>query len=146
MSIQFTVTFEEIVCGAEGCSERFAVPAETYQRWRRTHESWYCPKGHCRSYHHESDLEKLRREKTEQAARMQRQIDYERERKESEIRTRMHITRRLNATRGVLTRTKNRVAHGVCPCCGRTFQQLARHMAGKHPDYVATAKTAGSES
>jgi hypothetical protein len=27
------------------------------------------------------------------------------------------------------------VANGVCPCCNRTFQNLARHMAGKHPDY-----------
>lgn len=29
------------------------------------------------------------------------------------------------------------VAAGVCPCCNRTFQQLARHMASKHPNVVA---------
>ena len=23
---------------------------------------------------------------------------------------------------------------GACPCCKRTFQQLARHMAAKHPE------------
>lgn len=40
------------------------------------------------------------------------------------------------ATRGHLTRTKKRGGHGVCPCCNRTFQQLARHMKSKHPDYA----------
>lgn len=37
--------------------------------------------------------------------------------------------------KGVATRLKNRAAHGVCPCCNRTFQQLARHMSAKHPDF-----------
>lgn len=29
----------------------------------------------------------------------------------------------------------HRVGAGVCPCCKRTFQQLARHMKCKHPKY-----------
>jgi hypothetical protein len=47
------------------------------------------------------------------------------------------------ATRGVVTRKKNeakklreRARAGVCPCCHRTFKQLAAHMANKHPDYA----------
>lgn len=24
----------------------------------------------------------------------------------------------------------------VCPCCNRTFQNVARHIAGQHPDYA----------
>lgn len=39
------------------------------------------------------------------------------------------------ATRGQVTKLRKRVAAGVCPCCHRTFQQLARHMAAKHPDW-----------
>lgn len=34
-----------------------------------------------------------------------------------------------------LTKTRKRIANGVCPCCHRTFQNLARHMAGQHPAY-----------
>jgi hypothetical protein len=34
-----------------------------------------------------------------------------------------------------MTRIKKRVAAGVCPCCNRSFKDLARHMAGQHPDY-----------
>ena len=43
-------------------------------------------------------------------------------------------------TRKELHSVKARVAHGVCPCCNRTFKQLARHMKTKHPDYVEAAK------
>jgi len=47
-----------------------------------------------------------------------------------------HQTRRASTYKGHLTRTKKRVAEGVCPCCTRTFKNLKRHMDGQHPDYV----------
>lgn len=43
------------------------------------------------------------------------------------------------ATKANLTKTKKRVAGGVCPCCNRSFVQLTRHMATKHPGYGGTA-------
>lgn len=39
---------------------------------------------------------------------------------------------RIGATK---TRIKNRVKNGVCPCCNRTFENLARHMQAKHSDF-----------
>lgn len=39
------------------------------------------------------------------------------------------------AQKGQNTRLKNRIAAGVCPCCNRSFQNVARHMAGQHPDF-----------
>ena len=47
--------------------------------------------------------------------------------------------RQLSATRGVVTRIKNRVGHGVCPCCNRSFGNVARHMADQHPNWAAEA-------
>ncbi|HYC31767.1 MAG TPA: hypothetical protein VEB59_05720, partial [Gemmatimonadales bacterium] len=41
----------------------------------------------------------------------------------------------LRSTKGVVTKIKRRVAGGVCPCCNRTFSDLARHMSGKHPGW-----------
>lgn len=41
------------------------------------------------------------------------------------------------AFKGVVTKLKKRAANGVCPCCNRTFVDLARHMAGKHPTFLA---------
>lgn len=42
------------------------------------------------------------------------------------------------ATKGHVTRKKKelaRVKAGVCPCCTRSFQNLARHMETKHPEF-----------
>lgn len=44
--------------------------------------------------------------------------------------------RQLTATKGVVTRIKNRVGKGVCPCCNRTFQNLLDHMKTQHPDFI----------
>jgi hypothetical protein len=44
--------------------------------------------------------------------------------------------RRRRAEKAAKTKIKNRVAKGVCPCCNRTFQNLADHMKSKHPDYA----------
>ena len=45
-------------------------------------------------------------------------------------------TRRRAAAKGQLTKVKKRVGNGVCPCCTRSFTDLARHMESKHPAYV----------
>lgn len=46
------------------------------------------------------------------------------------------LTKQLASEREAkVTRIKNRVGNGVCPCCNRTFQNLQRHMHTKHPEY-----------
>jgi len=39
------------------------------------------------------------------------------------------------AERSARVRLKKRIACGVCPCCKRTFTNLARHISGQHPEY-----------
>lgn len=39
------------------------------------------------------------------------------------------------AVRGEYTKVKKRIHSGVCPCCNRTFQNLAAHMKTMHKDY-----------
>jgi chemotaxis response regulator CheB len=58
---------------------------------------------------------------------------------------RSDFTREHSATRAQLTKTKKRVANGVCPCCNRTFKQLARHMKAKHPEFVGAVDAARRE-
>jgi DNA repair exonuclease SbcCD ATPase subunit len=43
------------------------------------------------------------------------------------------IERRKTQTR--MRNLKARIKNGICPCCKRSFVQLARHMATKHPEY-----------
>lgn len=98
--------------------------------------SFFCAYGHSAHFPKgETDEQKLRRERdrlTQRLAEKDDEIKCQRELREG-------AERRLTATRGVVTRIKNRVGHGVCPCCSRTFGNLARHMATKHSDYAAEA-------
>lgn len=79
-----------------------------------------CPMGHDWHYTGKSVTEKLEEERRRSKATRDL-LDHEQ---------RSHA-----ATRGHLTRAKKRISGGVCPCCNRTFQELARHMETMHPGY-----------
>lgn len=130
--IELGITFHTITCARDDCGLVFAVPSFWQQRKRETHTDFYCPNGHVQRYLTKSDAEKLRDELAAQKAETERV----RASRDEEARIRRGVERRLTATRGVVTRTKRRVGHGVCPCCNRSFSALARHMATKHPEYA----------
>lgn len=94
---------------------------------------FFCPNGHGLAYGGNTLKERLTRaEQARDSARayarsVQDQNDAER---------RSHA-----ATKGQLTRVRKRIAAGVCPCCNRTFQNVARHMAGQHPDYAEVGQS-----
>lgn len=114
------ITLTTMICGECGIS--FAIP-ETYRKARQENGgSWYCPNGHSRIYR-ESDVDRLTRERD--AARVSREAARDQA---------AAAERRAAAARGQVTKIRKRVANGVCPCCHRTFANVARHMATKHPD------------
>ncbi|WP_032375983.1 hypothetical protein [Rhodococcoides fascians] len=122
--LNFTDRLVIEVCCA--CGINFAM-GETYQRRRmEDHRSFYCPSGHAQSYRGKSEAEKLR-ERNERLAQQlaSREEDLRAERV------------RHSSTKGQLTKSKKRAAAGVCPCCNRTFQNVSRHVAGQHPEFVA---------
>jgi hypothetical protein len=97
---------------------------------------FHCAYGHRQHFLvGESEEDKLRRERD----RLQQRIAEKDDEIARQRQLREETERRLSATRGIVTRIKNRVGRGVCPCCNRTFNDLARHMAGKHPDFAAEA-------
>jgi len=109
------------------CGVPFGIESDHQRHLRNTGASFYCPNGHKQHYTDTQD-EKIRRLEQRLAAeagnRRHLNEQFERER------------RRHAATKGQLTKTRKRVSGGVCPCCNRSFVDLARHMAGQHPDYV----------
>jgi hypothetical protein len=115
------------------CGMRHAVPEELRSHQLRQHNDGrevtgiYCPLGHSHVPAGEGEAERLRKQL--EAARRSREATRE---------LLEHEQRSHAATRGHLTRTKKRVAHGVCPCCNRSFANVERHMNTKHPDYVAS--------
>ncbi len=123
-TVDLIVTFTPMDCA--NCGFTFAVPSAWWQEKHDTHKSIYCPRCKSGSYWpEESDEEKLRAQLVS-ARDMLDTARWERDFNE----------RRRRAEKAAKTRIKNRVAKGVCPCCNRTFQNLAKHMAGQHPEYT----------
>lgn len=112
------------------CGVLFAVPEKLLDARRFDGKSFHCPNGHSLVFK-DSDREKITRERDrlrDQTARLTANLDQ------------TEASRR--AYKGQATRLKKRTAGGVCPCCNRTFKELARHMESQHPDFVASAKEA----
>src|SRR5262245_9322902 len=110
-----TLTYSDtLVVTSCWCGIHVAVPENLLRHVRNDSRSGICcPLGH--TFHFSDDY----------------RTRYERERKRVEATRELLAAEERShaATRGHLTRTRKRTAHGVCPCCKRTFQQLARHMA-----------------
>lgn len=123
------MSFEEQDCIK--CGVRFGVPIGFTANRRKDKGSFYCPNGHSMAYT-ESEEDRLRRERDKLK---QNEAWYESRLKE-ERDSREQAERRVSAARGQITKLKKRASNGVCPCCNRTFSDLARHMHSKHPGFV----------
>lgn len=110
------------------CGMVFGIPEHFYISMRQLAEkgTFYCPAGHPQCFASgQSENEKLRLERDRLKQHEAYLEDQLREERESSKRA-------LAVERGRLTKLKNRLNAGVCPCCNRTFQNLQRHMATKH--------------
>ena len=117
------------------CQCEIALPEELYKAAKSSSKiEIFCGYGHPGVFKEgETEADKLRRERDRLQQRLaERDDEIARQRN-----LREEAERKLTATKGVVTRIKNRVSHGVCPCCNRTFENLARHMNSKHPGYAA---------
>lgn len=118
------VDHSTITCSKEGCGISFMVPSHWSQKRREDHKTFYCPNGHSQWFPQESEEEKLRRERD----RLKQNTAYLEDRLKDK-------DRQVSAARGQVTRIKNRISAGVCPCCNRSFSNLAKHMAHMHKEY-----------
>ena len=110
------------------CGVIFGMQGE-FKEWRlKKHTSFYCPNGHSMCYTSETPEQKLQREldatklaveTAKRDAEWQRQLREKAEKKHKREVRKLHV----------------RVGNGVCPCCNRTFSNLARHMGAKHPEF-----------
>jgi hypothetical protein len=119
-TLTYTETLEATTCW---CGIHLAVPANLLRNARNNGTTGiYCPLGH--QFYFDSENEKLRKQlqrERDRAARLAAQRD------QAEASARAH--------KGAATKARKRAAAAVCPCCKRSFVQLRRHMAAKHPDY-----------
>lgn len=127
MKVRKEILLVEQECGK--CDIIFAVPDYWREARLKDGETWYCPNGHPRCFRDSenkrllSEVESLRSKLTH--AQDQHQA----------------AMAELNKAKQDASRQRKRAANGVCPCCRRTFANVARHMKGQHPDYDGAART-----
>lgn len=137
-TLERTATLVTITCPA--CGIMFAVPEHWYQKRRERRTRFYCPNGDCLSYR-ESEADKLKKKLAAKDAEIGWYSDaLKRSRQQT-----THAEARRRAEKAAKTRIKNRIAAGVCPCCNRTFQNLARHMQNQHPEFTKNEAGEGDE-
>ena len=105
------------------CGISFGVPKSFDRERREDEKSFSCPNGH-EQFYTEGTSTRLKRELEQAEGRL---IAAEDQRDATQ--------RTLRTTRGHLTRVRNRIANGVCPCCRRTFDDLHAHMLTEHPHF-----------
>lgn len=134
LSVQRDVEMHQDVCKA--CDVVFLYPRSLHDA-RYEHGGYiYCPNGHGwgwkegRKEREEKDLRKqLEAERTRTQAALERANEAGRLAEE--------LNKKLVQAGKKFDNHKKRVAAGTCPCCQRTFKQLAAHMKNKHPEYSA---------
>ena len=96
--------------------------------------AFYCGYGHKQFYlEGESEETKLRRERDrlkQDAARLQDEAV-------AAINEAFEQRQRAVKAEASAKRLKKRASAGSCPCCKRTFANMAEHMKHQHPDFVA---------
>lgn len=107
------------------CGIEFGVPQHFLDARRADAKDFHCPNGHVLSFA-ETEADKMRRERD----RAKQQIAQ----RDDEITA---LRRQVEAEQRKAKRVQKRIHAGVCPCCNRTFQNVARHMATKHPETPA---------
>lgn len=126
-TITHTQTFTVFHCCSPGCGVAFALNDDFIHDRKRDRKSWFCPNGHSQWFPGETASDK--------AQRLAGQLDMERTRRQQAEKSADYATRARKAVSTRLRKVKQRVGHGVCPCCNRTFKQLQAHMETKHPGY-----------
>jgi len=101
---------------------------------------FFCPYGHEAVFsEEETEVDKLRRERDrlkQDAARLNDEIEWQRKAKETAREEAKYERARANGYKGHATRITRRAKAGMCPCCRRTFSNMADHMRKEHPTFT----------
>ena len=110
------------------CNVGFGITASFAAARRSDRKTFYCPAGHSQWFPGKTDEKRIEELKAQLATK----DDLLR----STQRDHHKLWRLQRAAEGRTKALKRRIAAGVCPCCQRSFENLARHMKTKHPAFT----------
>lgn len=135
-----THTFHVVSCYS--CGNPFGITESLYRRAVTDATGCvYCPACSKGTIWRESEAEKRIKDLEKKLAWEAAEVTRQKEAREREKIAKEAAEASLRSTKGVVTKLKTRANHGVCPCCNRTFKQLASHMAIKHPNFNPPSQT-----
>jgi len=125
-TLSVTTETEFFVESCFTCGCLFGMTVDFKNNRNRNKDTFYCPAGHAQHYTGKSDKE-LRREAEARASAAEDQA----------LAAKRELARVKRENAAETKRLAQRSRGGVCPCCDRSFVQLARHMKTKHPEHGA---------
>lgn len=129
-NMTITTTHRLVEKSCYTCKFPFMVPEWFEKQCRENKREWFCPACRSSTLYTVSEIDRLKKQLDDQVGYWKRQ--YENEQSRATV-----AENRRRAAAGQITKLKKRVGNGVCPCCNRTFQNLLRHMATKHPELAS---------
>lgn len=138
MTTSLWISLDSIACYK--CGVVFGIEASHNAQLKKNHKDFYCPNGHVQRWLSETEEDRLKRE----TQRLARQLENQEAVLDRERRDRLSAERSAAAQKGVVTKIKNRVGKGVCPCCNRSFGNLHHHMKTQHPTWINEDHAASS--
>lgn len=130
MSFETTVTTKLVAIECFKCHVLFGMTEYHDRRCRDDGSEFFCPNGHNLVYRETNVMKQRKR-----AEQLERQLAASQSSLLTVARDRDHQARRAVSLKGVVTRTRKRIASGKCPCCHHGFANLAAHMLRHHPGY-----------
>lgn len=128
VSLRRELNIEIITCGE--CGVEFGLTDFFVAARKQSHANFYCPNGHARHWPAKNEAEVLK----EKLAAVEKERDAAVKRKEWAEQAEGIASKERDAAKAEAARLRKRAQNGACPCCKRTFSNLARHMAIKHPE------------
>lgn len=122
MKITHEEEFRRLMCSH--CAVVYYFPKKWCSNAENGKKEWSCPNGHGQVFS-DSELNRMRRERDRLKQETARLEDVARE-------ARARAEKAEKATKLL----KKRTSAGTCPCCARTFSNMAEHMKHQHPEFV----------
>lgn len=107
------------------CGVVFGITDNLYTKRLSDGKNFYCSNGHSQAFQNSGE-DMMRRER------------------DRAIQEKARLEEELAKASKEMERVTKRTMHGICPCCNRTFSNVARHMKTKHPEIVKFPKKKAS--
>jgi len=109
------------------CGIPFGISRAFHASVKSSNGSFRCPKG-CLLGLGKSKEQVLREEKDALQRQLQAQLN-------QETHARLVAEKAARTAIAAKRKVERRIAHGVCPCCNKTFADISNHMLTEHKDF-----------